>query len=413
MALLMARSATVALLVAAVIRACVASTGIEVGLRQYGGRTVAEAGTGFLNTAVFEAAVAAIEEAGSGRLTVPPGEWLTTGFALTSNMVLFLERGATITALSNFTCTNSSSGSGSSPPSCDAHCMFKGAKCCGVPCVPCATTGRRCSADHWRPRNDSCLSYPAAVKPGDAGSTSGVDERNSGYEPLIGAWNASNITVTGDNGTIDGGGPAWWPIRAELVHGRPHLLFFSRSSHIRVSNLTLRSSPFWTVRFWDSGPALTASNLTVLATCASENNDGVDIDSSHDALVENLYYDGCDDGVALKSGRTDGKTNAGRAFAVPTRDVIIRNVVAKTRSACIAIGSECEGGIHNISLRGLRCRESWDGVRFKTPKGEMIVSDLAFEDVHLEHVGLHYPNTSGWPGAGISCANAANVSFSK
>lgn len=114
-----------------------------------------------------------------------------------------------------------------------------------------------------------------------------------------------------------------------------------------------------TVRFWDSGPALIASNLTVLATCASENNDGVDIDSSHDALVENLYYDGCDDGVALKSGRTDGKTNAGRAFGVPTRDVVIRNVVAKTRSACIAIGSECEGGIRNVSLHGLRCRESW------------------------------------------------------
>jgi hypothetical protein len=72
-----------------------------------------------------------------------------------------------------------------------------------------------------------------------------VDERHSGYEPLIGAWNAINITITGDNGTIDGRGPAWWPIRAELTHGRPHLLFFSRSSHIRVSNLTLRSSPFW------------------------------------------------------------------------------------------------------------------------------------------------------------------------
>eukprot|EP01046_Picozoa_sp_COSAG06_P061927 COSAG06_NODE_13769_length_1221_cov_2.451872_3_plen_48_part_01 len=41
-----------------------------------------------------------------------------------------------------------------------------------------------------------------------------------------------------------------------------------------------------------------------------------------------------------------------------------------------------------------------DGVRFKTPKGEMIVSDLAFDDLEFERVGLHYPNTSGWPGAG-------------
>jgi polygalacturonase len=57
----------------------------------------------------------------------------------------------------------------------------------------------------------------------------------------------------------------------------------------------------------------------------------VDIDSSHDALVRNLYYDGCDDAVAITSGRNDGKTNAGRAFGVPTTDVVIENVVARTR----------------------------------------------------------------------------------
>ena len=82
MVLLMARSATVALLVATVIRACVASTGIEVGLRQYGGRTVAEAGTGFLNTAVFEAAVAAIEEALDASLQILRERLTDTGFFL-------------------------------------------------------------------------------------------------------------------------------------------------------------------------------------------------------------------------------------------------------------------------------------------------------------------------------------------
>ena len=61
-------------------------------LRQYGGKAGGEA----LNTAAFEAAVAAIKKAGGGELYVPPGVWLTTGFALTSHMSLFLEKGATI-----------------------------------------------------------------------------------------------------------------------------------------------------------------------------------------------------------------------------------------------------------------------------------------------------------------------------
>nr|CAB3457153.1 unnamed protein product [Digitaria exilis] len=61
-------------------------------LREFGavgdGRTV--------NTAAFEAAVAAIAERGGGRLTVPAGRWLTAPFNLTSRMVLFLAAGAEI-----------------------------------------------------------------------------------------------------------------------------------------------------------------------------------------------------------------------------------------------------------------------------------------------------------------------------
>ena len=61
-------------------------------LRDYGGKSGGDA----LNTRAFEAAVAAIRVAGGGELYVPQGVWLTTGFALTSNMSLFLESGATV-----------------------------------------------------------------------------------------------------------------------------------------------------------------------------------------------------------------------------------------------------------------------------------------------------------------------------
>jgi polygalacturonase len=49
-----------------------------------------------VNTAAFEAAVAAIAERGGGRLTVPVGRWLTAPFNLTSRMTLFLAAGAEI-----------------------------------------------------------------------------------------------------------------------------------------------------------------------------------------------------------------------------------------------------------------------------------------------------------------------------
>lgn len=52
-----------------------------------------------LNTAAFEKAVMAISKLGKkggGQLNVPPGNWLTAPFNLTSYMTLFLAEGAVI-----------------------------------------------------------------------------------------------------------------------------------------------------------------------------------------------------------------------------------------------------------------------------------------------------------------------------
>ena len=57
-----------------------------------------------------------------------------------------------------------------------------------------------------------------------------------------------------------------------------------------VSNITVKDSPFWSVRFWAS-QQVRATNLTITATRHVFNNDGIDVDSSSDAVIENLYYD--------------------------------------------------------------------------------------------------------------------------
>ena len=49
-----------------------------------------------------------------------------------------------------------------------------------------------------------------------------------------------------------------------------------------------------TIRFWASKQQR-ASNLTITATRTSCNNDGVDVDSSTDTVIDNLYYDGGDE----------------------------------------------------------------------------------------------------------------------
>jgi polygalacturonase len=297
-----------------------------------------------LNTDAFTAAVAAIKAAGGGELYVGKGVWMTTGFALTSHMSLFLEDGATLL--------------GASP-----------------------------NNSRWRPRNESCSSYPKVYPAACRGGPShtedrgtGVDERNSGYEPIIGGWNLTDVLITGNNGTIAGQADAWWS--GHWKYGRPHAVLFSRCSRVVVSNLTIKDSPFWTVRFWAS-QQVRASNLTITATRHVFNNDGIDVDSTTDAVIENLYYDGGDDVIALKSGMCE----AGRAFNMPTANVRIEHVVARTRDACFCTGSEDAGGTHNVSLTGLSCRDSPKGILLKD---QVHKSNLTFTDIKLHNISLYW-----------------------
>eukprot|EP00937_MAST-01D_sp_MAST-1D-sp2_P003659 g3659.t1 len=240
-----------------------------------------------------------------------------------------------------------------------------------------------------------------------------VDERYSGYEPLLGGWNVTDVIITGNNGSIDGQARKWWQYSApyyakgKLAFGRPHAIFFSRSRRVVVSNVTVRDSAFWSLRFWACS-GLTASNLTVTAPRDVFNNDGIDIDSSSDALVENLHYDGGDDGVALKSGLGE----EGARFNLATRGVVVRNISVRTRASCTCVGSEVEGGVHNVSMAHLDCRDSADGIRFKTPRPSTVsglaqpATQLSYSHVRLQNISgpldpaTHRP-LYGWEGMGL------------
>ena len=121
--------------------------------------------------------MAAIKAAGGGELYVPPGVWLTTGFALTSHMSVFLEKGATLLAA-----------------------------------LPNSTA--------WRPRNESCSSYPARVTcRGNPSSGPGrMDERHSGSAPLLLCCPPAAA------------GPLLWPLAgAPLLTGPARSAVMSRS----------------------------------------------------------------------------------------------------------------------------------------------------------------------------------------
>lgn len=201
----------------------------------------------------------------------------------------------------------------------------------------------------------------------------GVEYMN--YSPLIYAYGAQNVAVTGP-GTIDGGAGEsnWWrwarspegkgkspstpdrnklfelgasePLPRNRVFGpghflRPNLLQFYYCHNVLVEGVRILRSPMWEIH-----PVL-CSNVTVRGvTIESDgpNNDGCNPESCRDVLIENCTFQTGDDCIAIKSGRNAD----GRRIGIPSENIIIRKCVMRDGHGGVTIGSEISGGCRNV-----------------------------------------------------------------
>ncbi len=265
-------------------------------------------------------AIGACAAAGGGRVVVPPGRYLTGPIHLRSGVQLHVAEGATLLFTPN----------------------------------------------------------PAAYLPVVFTRFEGMEIM--GYSPLIYAFEAQNVAVTG-RGTLDGqaGAEHWWPWKggarpaagtqfaartrlieqigqgvpvAQRVYGegsflRPSFVQPYRCQNVLVEGVTIVNSPMWEVH-----PVL-CTNVTVRdVTVRSHgpNNDGCNPESCRDVLIDRCTFDTGDDCIALKSGRNDD----GRRVNVPVENVVIRDCVMKDGHGGVVIGSEVSGGARNVFA--LRCR---------------------------------------------------------
>ncbi|MCH5346441.1 MAG: glycoside hydrolase [Muribaculaceae bacterium] len=199
----------------------------------------ARADTTVLSTAAIQGAIDAAAAAGGGRVTVPPGQWVTGSIFLKSGVELHLEQGATLLGSTDI-------------------------------------------AD-YTPVSTDYLSLRTHVP----------------TIQLIYADNVDNVAITG-RGTIDGRGRGF-PKLSWNDEGmtRPHLLRFINSRDITVSGVTLRNSGCW-MQHYLACDRLRITDLTIFNR-NNYNNDALDLDGCHDVVVAGLIADSDDDGITLKS----------------------------------------------------------------------------------------------------------------
>ncbi|KAK8931375.1 putative polygalacturonase [Platanthera zijinensis] len=286
-----------------------------------------------MNTEAFNRAVAAIskfQKMGGAQLNVQPGRWLTAPFNLTSHMTLFLAEGAVILGAE------------------DENLWPL------MPPLPSYGYGR----EHKGPR----------------------------YGSLIHGQNIVDVVITGHNGTIDGQGKSWWTKfqKKSLNYTRGPLVQFMWSKNIKISNITLQNSPFWTLHPYDC-KNIYISNVTILAPIfEAPNTDGIDPDSCENVVIENCYISVGDDGIAIKSGWDQ----YGIKYGKPSTNIVIRDLVIRSLvSAGVSIGSEMSGGVSNITVENTYIWDSRRGVRIKTAPGRGgYVTNITYHNITLVNV---------------------------
>jgi len=221
------------------------------------------------------------------------------------------------------------------------------------------------------------------------------------YSPFIYAYQAVNVAITG-KGLLDGNvaktfgkwrpqqkeaqlrlremganqTPVYERIFGEGDYLRPSMIQFFACTNVKVEGVSVKDSPFWVIHL------VACHNAVVRGVSVDSrilNNDGVDIESSSNVLIENNRFTTGDDSIVIKSGRDQDGWRMGR----PSERIIIRNNYMEGHNA-LAIGSEMSGGVRHVFMENNQLGEVRGSLYFKAnqDRGGVV------ENIHIRNISV-------------------------
>ena len=156
---------------------------------------------------------------------------------------------------------------------------------------------------------------------------------------LVHAVGIENASITGE-GSLDGNGCLAKHQTGDNTAGRYYTVFFDNCKRMRVNNVSLINSCFWTFRILDCDN-LVINGIRVYSHC-NLNNDGIDIDGRN-IVISDCIIDCVDDAICLKS---DSKTSI-------CENIAISNCVISTNCNGIKFGTASNMGFQNITISNI------------------------------------------------------------
>jgi hypothetical protein len=155
------------------------------------------------------------------------------------------------------------------------------------------------------------------------------------------------------------------------------------------SNISIHNSPSWTIHpYFSSNIHIHHVNITDDAPGdAHFNTDGIDPNSCENVLIEDYYYCGGDDAIAIKSGWNV----AGMLYAKPSKNITVRRSSSGCRGGW-TVGSEAMGGVEDVVFEDL-VSTSESGIRISAElmRGGFF-KNIVFRNLTFGWTSLAIPN---------------------
>jgi polygalacturonase len=330
-------------------------------------------------TKAINDAIAKCSSEGGGKVTVPPGIYLTGQIIMKNKVNLHLEAGSTVL----FT------------PDISVYPLVKNgggfaidAQLNGSNVEDAAITGEGCidgNGQYWRPvKKDkttdrqwkSLLAKGGVIN--DKGTMWFPDEGAAQGQAYLSGRKKSELNQSD-----------YEKVKTFL---RPKMLTFTKGKNILIEGVTLKNSPSFAMMLRDI-TGLVISNVTVMNEWWAQNGDGLDISGCKNVLFDRCTVNAGDDGICMKSSNNrDGGFNL--------ENIVIRDCKVYHAHGGFVIGSNTDGKIRNIYVSnctftwtdtGLRFKSNAgrgglvenvfiDGIYMKDIDGEAIIFDLQYED---------------------------------
>ncbi len=211
------------------------------------------------------------------------------------------------------------------------------------------------------------------------------------FASLVTAIDAENLDIIGP-GTIDGNAQNsdWWvDAKIKRIAWRPNALYLARCKNVRVQNIKVQNSAYWTVHPYYSDD-LSFINMYIHNPSDSPNTDGLDPESCKNVRILGTVISVGDDCIAIKSG----KYYMSMMHHKVTEDVVIRNCKFERGHGSVTVGSEIAGGVKNVRVSQCIFDGTDRGLRIKTRRGRgerSVLDDILFENIEMD--GVHMPFT--------------------